>query len=292
MQRILMIGVIAGAVLAVFETASAQNVEPPADAALTFEVASIKAQPPMLPTRSLQGALASSPYAEFRGSRFKATNATAAWLIREAHGRDYRLREQVVGGSEWLDQDRFEIDALAPDVKPVPIDAATPGTVLEMLRSLLETRFKLRVRREMREGPVYALVRARRDGRLGVGIKVSGEDCTELGKDSDGERVPRRECFSQYSNDGIRRVGTPMESFVQSLERRVGRVVINETGLSSPVDLFFPRSTGMAFTALNRVGVDSELFTALEDVMGLKLENRRAPIPVLVVEHIERPTEN
>jgi uncharacterized protein (TIGR03435 family) len=292
MQHILMIGVIAGAVLAVFETASAQNAEPSADAALTFEVASIKAQQPTLPTRSLQGALANSPYATFRGQRFKAANATAAWLIREAHGRDYRLREQVVGGPEWLDHDRFEIDALAPHVKPVPVDAAAPDAILEMLRSLLQTRFKLRVRVEMREGPVYALVRARRDGRLGVGIKASAEDCTELGKDRDGERVPRRECFSQYGNDGLRRVGSPIERFVQWLERRVGRVVINETGLSGPVDLFFPKSTSMVFTALNRVGVDSELFTALEDVMGLKLESRRAPIPMLVVEHIERPTEN
>jgi uncharacterized protein (TIGR03435 family) len=274
------------------ETASAQSVTPSAPPAVTFEVASIKVQQPTIPTRSLQGALASSPYATFRGTRFKAANATAAWLIREAHGRDYRLREQVVGGPEWLDEDRFEIDALALDVKPAPIDAPMPDAVLERLRSLLQTRFKLGVRREMREGPVYALVRARRDGRLGAGIKVSQEDCSELVKERDGERVPRRECFSQYSADGIRRIGTPMERFVQSLERRVGRVLINETGLSGPVDLFFPTSTGMAFTALNRVSVDSELFTALEDVMGLKLENRRAPIPVLVVEHIERPTEN
>ena len=48
----------------------------------------------------------------------------------------------------------------------------------------------------------------------------------------------------------------------------------------------------MNFLALNRIDVDSGLFTALEDVMGLNLEIRRAPIPVLVVEHIDRPTEN
>jgi uncharacterized protein (TIGR03435 family) len=83
-----------------------------------------------------------------------------------------------------------------------------------------------------------------------------------------------------------------MERFVRWLESRVGRVVINETGLSGPVDLFFPWSTASNFTALNRVGPDSGLFTALEDVMGLKLESRRAQMPVLVVERIERPTEN
>jgi uncharacterized protein (TIGR03435 family) len=106
--------------------------------------------------------------------------------------------------------------------------------VLEMLRSLLQTRFKLRVRPETREGPVYALVRARADGRP----------------------------------------------------------VINETGLSGPVDLDIPRSASSNFTALSRIGVDSGLFTALEEVMGLKLESRRAPIPLLVVERIERLAEN
>jgi uncharacterized protein (TIGR03435 family) len=83
-----------------------------------------------------------------------------------------------------------------------------------------------------------------------------------------------------------------MVRFVQSLERRVGRPVINETGLSGTVDLDIPSWATSNFTALSRISVESELFTALEEVMGLKLESRRAPIPVLVVEHIERLTEN
>jgi uncharacterized protein (TIGR03435 family) len=280
------------AVLPLRETVSAQHVTQPARAALTFEVASVQVQPsPTLPGASPQASLASIPYMTFRGDRFMAANATAAWLIREAYGHDYRLREQVLRGPEWLDQDRFEINAVAR-VEPLGIDSAPPNAVLEMLRSLLQTRFKLRVRPETREGPVYALVRARGDGRLGAGIRVSAEDCTELAKERNGERVPRRECFPQYGSDGIRRVGNPMERFVRSLESRVGRLVINETGLSGPVDLFFPRSTASNFTNLNRIDADSGLFTALEDVMGLKLESRRAPMPVLVVEHIERPTEN
>lgn len=144
----------------------------------------------------------------------------------------------------------------------------------------------------MREGLVYALVRARADGRLAAGIRVSKQDCAEMTYEKNGERVPRRECFPQWSSELYRRVGHPMERFVQSLERRVGRLVINETGLSGPVDLDIPVAAASNFTALNRIGVESGLFTALEEVMGLKLERRRAPIPVLIVEHIERPAEN
>ena len=280
------------AVLPLLETASAQNVTQPAGAARTFEVPSIKVQPHDRPGESLQDSLARTQYMTFRGNRFRAANATAAWLIREAYGHDYRLREQILGGPEWLDQDRFEIDAVVRDVKPVEIDLAPPNAVLEMLRSLLQTRFKLRVRQDMREGSVYALVRARGDGRLGAGIRVSGVDCTELAEERNGERVAKRECIPQFGGDRFRRLGSPMESFVQSLERRVGRLVINETGLSGPVDLDVPSSAASNFTALNRAGPDSELFTALTEVLGLKLESRRAPIPVLVVEHIERPAEN
>lgn len=286
------------AVLPLLETASAQNVTPPkvtppAVGALTFEVASVKVQTPLgRPGESLQGSLARIPFRTFRGGRFKAANATARWLILEAYGGEYRLREQVVGGPGWLDQDQFEIDAVVRVGESSGTDSAPPDAVLEMLRNLLQTRFKLRVTPQMREGPVYALVRARRDGRLGAGIRVSEKDCTGMEKDRDNGRNPRLECFPQYGDDGLRRVGNAMERFAEWLERRVGRTVINETGLSGPVDLFFPWSTASNFTDLNRIGADSELFTALEDVMGLRLESRRAPIPVLVVEHMERPTEN
>lgn len=281
------------AVLPLLETASAQNVTQRAVAGLTFEVASVKVQPPPnRPGASLQDLLARTPYMTFWGNRFRAENVTAAWLIREAYGGEYRLPEQVLGGPEWLDQDQFEVEAVARDVESLGIDSARPDAVLEMLRSLLQTRFKLRVKPETREGPVYALVRARGDGRLGEGISVSEEDCTELAEERNGERVARRECIPRFGGDGYRRVGHPMERFVQSLERRVGRLVLNETGLSGPVDLFFPSSTSENFLYRSRIGVDSGLFTALEEVMGLKLESRRAPIPVLVVEHIERPTEN
>jgi len=274
-------------------TASAQKVTPPAVAALTFDVASVKRLPPLTgPGESLQDSVERTAFRTFRGERFRAGNATAAWLIREAYGEKYRLREQVLGGPEWLDEDRFEIDAVARDVKSPVIDSAPPDAVREMLRSLLQTRFALRVRPETREGSVYALVRARADGRLGPGLKVSAEDCTELEGQRNGERVARPECFPQYDRDRYRRIGQPMERFVESLERRVGRLVINETGLSGPIDLDVPASVSSNFTALNRVGVDSELFTVLTEVLGLKLESRRAPMPVLVVEHIERPAEN
>ena len=133
------------AVLPLLETASAQNVTPPARAALTFEVTSIKYSRRRHDLERPRRTASHAPYTTFRGNRFRAANATAAWLIREAYGHGYRLREQVLGGPEWLDQDRFEIDAVARDVEPLRIDSAPPDAVLEMLRSLLQTRFKLPV---------------------------------------------------------------------------------------------------------------------------------------------------
>ena len=102
----------------------------------------------------------------------------------------------------------------------------------------------------------------------------------------------RKECLPRHEDGVFGMVGYPMESFVRSLERRVGRPVTNETGLSGTVDLNLPDSVASTFTRRDRVDVDSQLFTALEDVLALRLESRRAPIAVLVVEHIERPEEN
>lgn len=282
------------AVLPLVETVRAQDVTAPGVPVLAFDVASVRIQPlPSRPGLSLEDSLSRTPQMTFWGDRFRAANATAAFLILGAHGDEYRLREQILGGPEWLDRDRFEIDAVVRGVAPPSgMDSTPPAAVREMLRSLLHTRFTLRVRPETREGPVYALVRARRDGRLGAGISVSAQDCGQIAEERNGERIPRRECFPQWGSDRYRRPGHPIERFVQWLERRVGRPVINETGLSGPVDLDIPLSAAVHFTALNRIGVDSGLFTALEDVMGLKLESRRAPIRVLVVEHIERPGEN
>ena len=89
----------------------------------------------------------------------QALNTTLRELVTYAYGVDMaRAGLQIAGGPDWMDRDRFDIDARAPG------GAATPS---EMVRALLAERFKLQARRETREVPTYDLVTDRRDARLG-----------------------------------------------------------------------------------------------------------------------------
>ena len=170
---------MAPAVLAVAVVASALNsarlgaLAPQVPPAPSFEVASIK------PNNSGDGRvmLGNQP------GRFTATNVTLRMLIRTA----YQLQDfQISGGPGWLASDHFDvvakIEAGDPDVMPAgpPVPGQGPTRLQLMIRSLLTERFKLAVHTETKEQPIYALVVARTDGRLGQNLKQSETDCAGL----------------------------------------------------------------------------------------------------------------
>src|SRR5262245_7620843 len=80
----------------------------------TFEVASIKIQAQESPAGGPAAIVAQQPFMRLDGNRFRAANMTAARLMLEAYGREYVHRDQIQGGPGWLDQERFQIEALAP----------------------------------------------------------------------------------------------------------------------------------------------------------------------------------
>ncbi|MGB7220707.1 MAG: TIGR03435 family protein, partial [Vicinamibacterales bacterium] len=133
-----------------------------------FEVASVK------PNKSGGGQvmIGTDP----RTGRFNTVNVPLRMLIRFA----YQLQDfQVVGGPSWITSDRFDIVAKADgEIGPAPI--GTVGPVQLMLRSLLADRFKLTVHFETRELPIYSLVVARADGKLGAQLRPAAVDCAAL----------------------------------------------------------------------------------------------------------------
>jgi uncharacterized protein (TIGR03435 family) len=104
------------------------------------------------------------------GGRFEGTNVTLQQLMKVA----YNVRDvQIVGGPAWLKGDRFDVTGKIPD-------GATPTSVPEMVKSLLSDRFRLIIHTEARQQPVYALVLARPDRKLGSALRVtecSGDGC-------------------------------------------------------------------------------------------------------------------
>ena len=146
---------------AVFVGGPAQPPAPPWDAPhLEFDVASVKTNksgPNMMMMRTLP-------------TSFNMTNVPLRLLITQA----YRLSGyQLVGGPNWLDSERFDIVAKAPE-------GSRPDQTPLMLRGLLAERFKLKVHAETREVPIYALMLARTDGKLGPKMSVTTDDCEKV----------------------------------------------------------------------------------------------------------------
>ena len=234
--------------------------------------------------------------------RFLATAATVRALILRAYG----LHEtQLTGGPAWIGADRFDIDARAATA---PRDG--PDALLPMLRTLLSERFRLRAHTEMRELPAFVLTHARRDQRLGPQVRPTQADCTEnrtVPTDTEIRAAARDgwpPCGMVYvvsyttgGPDGVvktrfRRSASLMKDFAQSLQNQVGRPVVDRTGLDGRWDIeysFAPRPAADVPGFAENV---PSLGAALEEQLGLKLDSERTDVPVLVIDSVDRPTEN
>lgn len=234
--------------------------------------------------------------------RFSATNASLRELILRAYGLH---RSQIAGLPDWAETERYDIDARASSP---PADG--PEALLPMLRTLLVERFRLRARIEMRELPAYVVVFSQPDKRLGAQIRPTQADCTEGRVVTEEEiRAAARDgwppcgmvfvlSFTTGGPDGVvkmrlRRSAVAMPDFARSLVNAVDRPVVDRTGLAGRYDIeysYAPRPNAESTIAVAQ-NVPS-LGAALEEQLGLKLESERTEVPVVVIESVERPTEN
>jgi uncharacterized protein (TIGR03435 family) len=226
-----------------------------------FEVASIK--PNQTNERTYYG---------LRNATLTVRNMTAMGLMQIAYGK----REfQVTGGPAWITSQGFDIDAKAE--RPA-------RATQDMLKSLLASRFRLKLRRETKETPVYSLVIA----RGGLKMKLSA-DQTEPEKGGPRELGPGR----------IVGQGIPLYVIANLLSNMLGRAVLNNTGLTGKYDINLqplPDSqqlqTGPEDPLTQADVVNRALVEAVERQLGLKMESMKAPQEVLVIERIERPAAN
>ena len=208
------------------------------------------------------------------GGRISITAAPLRWLIASAYGdANGGLRpEQVIGFPAGLRSERFDITAqTAPEVAPA---AATSIAMRPFLRTLLEGRFTLRTHRDRRELPVYALVRTRLNA-LGPRLALSAVDCSQ----------DNAKCGFQGGPVGrIKAEALSADLLMQLLANASGRIVVDRTGLKGPFNIDLEWSPDQ--TASDKPSI----FTAVQEQLGLKLESTRAPVDVLVIDSVERPT--
>jgi uncharacterized protein (TIGR03435 family) len=238
-----------------------------------------------------------------QGGRFVATNIPIKLLIQRAYSTPSRglLPEQIVGSVPWMDSDRFDIEA-KPDGD---MRTMSPDQLVAMIRALLDDRFRLTTHRETRELPLFNLVA----GKNGPKLKPSASQLpptrpTQSANASMSGPPPRGTTRIVPTSSGnqtmLTLAGTavpvsdpntdlPLPMLVNLVQSYAGRPVQDKTGLKGLYDFqlqFVPDTLS--------AGTDSgpSLFTALEEQLGLKLEPGRGPVEVLVVDRIQKPSEN
>jgi uncharacterized protein (TIGR03435 family) len=224
------------------------------------------------------------------GGRISATNVTARTLIQWAYGvRDFQLS----GEPGWVDSDRFDVAAKA-DGNP-RYDFLKPE-LETMFQSVLADRFKLAVRRDTKEMPIYSLVVAKNGPKI---HPVDEGDCPEVPTPQNPCRSLRRTQFGQLTAEKA-----PMPALALVLTGIVGRTVLDKTGLPKGSYSYklewtkylqspqLPPGAAQVPMAFDPGSVEAAIASALEEQLGLKLESGRGPVETIVIEHIERPSEN
>ena len=197
----------------------------------------------------------------------RVQNSTVQQLIQSA----YRVQDfQISGAPGWMTSDRFEIDARAPG-------PTKDEEFMAMLRTLLAERFHLVMRRETRPMSGYAMVPAK--GGLKIKAKDDGTDPTKH--------------TTHHEHNAFAAVNMSMESLARTVSEVLETPVADETGVAGVFDITLRWSSDEA-----RVRPDGgearlpSLPEAMQQELGLRLEARRVNMEVLVVERVERPTEN
>jgi bla regulator protein blaR1 len=259
----------------------------------SFEVATIKpVQPRPVPPPPPPGANDNRPppprmfgIGKLGGQRTDRVhmNSSADLLILFAYNLPFGSeRTRIVGGPDWLGSTQYEIQAKIDDALFAAMQKMTPDQQREqvdlMEQSLLADRFKLKVHFETREMPVYALVVAKGGPKLTPATDGETSSISSFHSEIDAKAVALDD-FAQSS------LWTPVG----------GRLVVNQTGLKGTYD--FTLNWSQDQTAAPDAGQESvptlsPMFNAIQQQLGLKLVPSKAPVEVIVIDHIERPSEN
>jgi uncharacterized protein (TIGR03435 family) len=260
-----------------------------APAPLTFEVASIKPG----------GGDEHRVGIQFMpGGGLRTTGTTLKFLITFAYDvRDF----QVSGGPGWINSDRFDVmaksdrstsDNATPDEMRNMTDAQMKTTAEQMrvkLQALLADRFQLTLHHETKEQPVYALVISKNGSKLQESQMKAGE-----------RRRMMRMGRSELNGEGV-----AIDMLTHTLSNVLGRPVIDRTGLKGNYDFKLqwtpdPGQSG-GFGGPPPPGIEAppppdpngpSIFTAVQEQLGLRLESQKGPVDLIVIDRVEKLSDN
>jgi uncharacterized protein (TIGR03435 family) len=232
--------------------------------------------------------------------RLNVTCSPVKFLMQAAYAASPDAAVPISGGPSWLDSDTYDIEAKAES------EASLETMRGPMLQTLLEDRFQLRIHRETKEVPVYDLVVGKKGAKLQAFVEGS---CIIPGSGGAPAGVSRQNRPAMCGSFAIGLKGTKMTLDVHkrsvtefSQQLHLDRPVIDKTGIAGMFDFhleFAPDATTAGFfppgfaipTAADSLD-NSSIFTAIQEQLGLRLEAAKGPGELLVIDNVQRPSEN
>jgi uncharacterized protein (TIGR03435 family) len=284
-------------------------VRTPAPAAPTYEfdVATIKPSPPTAGNGGVAGF--------FADDSFQAKNYTLRAVLLWAYGMWAGRDETVLGGPKWLDTDKYYITAKMDSTVADKLMKLTPDQRQlareQMVQALLADRLKLTVHREPRELPIYLLTLAKNGPKLKESKPGDTYEKAFPYADNFADPVRAGVCFTVGNGSGDQRTmtlycfGVSTFGLARGLKFWSGRPVQDMTGLKGSYDFtltwgFSPAASGSSAAGSDSQSVPSasdpsgapDLFAAVQQQLGLKLESTKGPVEIIVIDHVERPSGN
>jgi uncharacterized protein (TIGR03435 family) len=194
---------------------------------------------------------------------------------------------RVYGAPGWLSSERYDFEAKVAESDLPAYQHASSAERDRMLRAVFEDRMKLKTHEETRQLPIYALVLAKNGSKLKVAPAATQEREPPPGAMNQGSGL-----YLIFKSGGERQIigqGASMAGLTEYLSYSFGidRFIADKTGLTGEYDFTLnwadpkdPDSSSLS------------IYTAIQEQLGLKLEPTKGPVEVLVIDHIERPTEN
>lgn len=272
-------------------------------ARLAFEVASVK--PVATETRLVPG----QPSGWLDGGRFVIPRLNVRTLVsiafRSPDGVALRP-EQILGAPDWTTATFYAIEAKIANPTRDPVAVADRGPLLQ---SLLADRFKLAVHFESRDQAIHALVLARSNGALGPNLIPHPVDCVAVARQQDEARrngqttaeilagPNGQTCLLKMLPGSFHGTAVLLRTFAPLVGRQLGLEVVDRTGLTGTfdIDLHYAPDAGRGGPDVSTPHAQSDLptiYTALQEQLGLKIETSHEPSDVLVVDHVEKLTED
>ncbi len=241
-----------------------------ANANPAFEVATIRPSDPAHPEQIIT----------LRGAEVITTNVTVHALINLAY---WLHPKQLTGGPAWTESDKFDV-AGKPDAPGQP----NVDQMKMMIQKLLADRFQLKFHYEKRDLPVYAVMIAKNGSKL-----VKSQD--------DPKGIPGWSFGRTPAGTRITFRNAPLSQIAAVLQNSMDKPVVDQSGLSERYDFTLTFTPDPAQAALlggppppaaDNPDAAPDLFTAFQQQLGLKLESTKAPVEVMVIDKVEKPSEN